>query len=192
MGVLITLPMVSLYWVYNAEKKFLKIIKQKNKVKESDENKDSDYDEQVTQTNYCRLCNMIKVERTHHCSKCRICTEEMDHHCNFLQTCIGKHNKKYFIYLLTTGSLALTYFDIITLLYIDNNTNTLVYIAICSFLLVNILLLGFTIFTWRLLINGLGTIEWLDYWKMKKIDPEYENKYDKGIVANISHVMCHS
>ena len=49
----------------------------------------------------CLKCGVTRKEaHIHHCSKCNACTVEMDHHCDFTNTCIGKHNKRFFVQFL--------------------------------------------------------------------------------------------
>ncbi len=50
---------------------------------------------------YCHKCRCWKPDRTHHCSSCGKCVLLMDHHCPWFATCIGFHNRKFFIQFLT-------------------------------------------------------------------------------------------
>ena len=61
----------------------------------------------------CRKCNTLKPVRTHHCSICDSCNLQMDRnysliidHCPWMGTCIGHHNRRFFIKFLTYLVLA--------------------------------------------------------------------------------------
>ncbi|KAH8666584.1 DHHC palmitoyltransferase-domain-containing protein [Xylariales sp. PMI_506] len=57
----------------------------------------------------CRTCNLVKPARSKHCAVCNRCVAKMDHHCVFINTCVGYGNQAYFIMLLLTTAVLLTY-----------------------------------------------------------------------------------
>eukprot|EP00918_Siedleckia_nematoides_P084981 GHVU01186815.1.p1 GENE.GHVU01186815.1~~GHVU01186815.1.p1 ORF type:complete len:340 (+),score=27.98 GHVU01186815.1:486-1505(+) len=56
---------------------------------------------------YCKVCDVWKPDRTHHCSACGRCVLNMDHHCPWLNTCVGFHNRKFFLQLLIYSLIVL-------------------------------------------------------------------------------------
>jgi hypothetical protein len=55
---------------------------------------------------FCRYCHVYKPARTHHCGTCNRCVLQFDHHCAFMRSsCIGHHNRKFFILFLAYASL---------------------------------------------------------------------------------------
>jgi len=46
---------------------------------------------------FCRKCDNFKPPRAHHCSTCGQCVQIMDHHCPWVNNCVGKYNRKYFL-----------------------------------------------------------------------------------------------
>lgn len=63
---------------------------------------------------FCYLCSTYVQKESRHCILCRKCVDTFDHHCKWLNTCIGKHNYRYFLTVVasvavqTTLTLAIT------------------------------------------------------------------------------------
>lgn len=64
----------------------------------------------------CATCKIVRPLRAKHCSTCDRCVEQFDHHCPWVSNCIGKKNKRDFLFFLllevsammVTGAVALT------------------------------------------------------------------------------------
>ena len=57
----------------------------------------------------CPSCLFLKPARSKHCSICQKCVAKQDHHCVWIMNCVGKGNYGYFIALLFSLSVMLTY-----------------------------------------------------------------------------------
>ena len=49
----------------------------------------------------CSICSIRRPKKCQHCFFCDNCVEEFDHHCQYVSNCIGKRNKKYFLFFIT-------------------------------------------------------------------------------------------
>lgn len=57
----------------------------------------------------CSTCRLLKPARSKHCSICGACVSRHDHHCIWLTNCVGRQNYRYFLALLLSLSIMLTY-----------------------------------------------------------------------------------
>lgn len=57
----------------------------------------------------CSTCHLLKPARSKHCSTCKACVSRHDHHCIWLTNCVGRKNYRYFLALLLSLSILLTY-----------------------------------------------------------------------------------
>ncbi|TVY80332.1 Palmitoyltransferase SWF1 [Lachnellula suecica] len=57
----------------------------------------------------CKTCKFLKPARSKHCSICKHCISKMDHHCIFINNCVGYRNQHWFLLLLLTTAILITY-----------------------------------------------------------------------------------
>ncbi|PGH17374.1 hypothetical protein AJ80_04829 [Polytolypa hystricis UAMH7299] len=57
----------------------------------------------------CKTCHLLKPARSKHCSLCNMCVSRHDHHCIWLKNCVGQNNYHYFMGLLLSTAVLLTY-----------------------------------------------------------------------------------
>lgn len=58
--------------------------------------------EKFTVKPHCAVCGALRLDepQAHHCRLCDHCVSGFDHHCGFLNVCIGRRNRTYFVVLL--------------------------------------------------------------------------------------------
>ena len=59
--------------------------------------------------NHCRSCKFLKPARSKHCSICKSCVSRADHHCVWVNNCLGRGNYKWFLALLWSTTVLLSY-----------------------------------------------------------------------------------
>ncbi|XP_017779729.1 PREDICTED: palmitoyltransferase ZDHHC6 [Nicrophorus vespilloides] len=57
-------------------------------------------EDDISELQYCGVCQGYKAPRAHHCRKCGRCTLKMDHHCPWINNCVGWGNHAHFTYFL--------------------------------------------------------------------------------------------
>ena len=57
----------------------------------------------------CHTCGLIKPARSKHCSICKICVAKHDHHCIWVMNCLGRGNYAFFVAMLLSISVMLSY-----------------------------------------------------------------------------------
>ena len=45
----------------------------------------------------CKKCSRSRPPGTHHCTVCGVCILGQDHHCIFINNCVGRRNRRYFV-----------------------------------------------------------------------------------------------
>lgn len=60
-------------------------------------------------SNPCRTCLTPKPARSKHCPLCRTCVARLDHHCVWVNNCIGLANYRWFLSLLLSLGILLSY-----------------------------------------------------------------------------------
>eukprot|EP00798_Chlamydomonas_sp_ICE-L_P002794 gene2794-12669_t len=69
------------------------------------------YDNTLSGTFYCALCQAGVGANSKHCRSCDRCVEGFDHHCKWLNNCIGERNyRSFFLLVLSTVTILLFQF----------------------------------------------------------------------------------
>ena len=63
---------------------------------------------------HCPTCLFVKPARSKHCSICNACISKHDHHCVWLKNCVGLANYAYFLGLLGSLGVLLTYGSVLS------------------------------------------------------------------------------
>lgn len=57
----------------------------------------------------CSTCGLEKPARSKHCSTCKCCVAKADHHCAWVNSCIGRDNYRWFLALMLSLGIVLSY-----------------------------------------------------------------------------------
>eukprot|EP01083_Nonionella_stella_P271866 921698_1 len=123
----------------------------------------------------CVKCDHWKMPRAHHCSVCDRCVKRYDHHCPAVDNCIGENNVRWFIGLLLSATVYLTYICgiyvyVMCTKYKQNNrqccktikTSKYTLFWGCTVLVIWVLVLVFTVHNLVLVGQNITTIEILN------------------------------
>jgi len=166
----------------------------------------------------CLTCVNVKPPRSKHCRMCGHCVYEMDHHCGWINNCVGKSNRIFFLGFVTSCCVCLSAWGVINLAYCldrvpapDSNADwriapllrfTAVAAAMPWPFFLQIFFLLYTIFTFAIsmqLISGIvmnmttnERINWQRYPMFRKADGTFSNRYDKGYLGNCKEFFVNS
>ena len=113
----------------------------------------------------CAICSIRRPKKCQHCFFCDNCVEEFDHHDQYISNCIGKRNKKYYLFYI------FFYFIFLLQIYINSffqfcfsfSTFNDDILEIYSNIKISIMILGFAIIL--ILANNFYTFEHNGYLK---------------------------
>ncbi|KAL3479937.1 Palmitoyltransferase swf1 [Aspergillus californicus] len=75
---------------------------------------------------HCETCDFLKPARSKHCSFCKSCISRHDHHCIWLTNCVGLNNYQYFLTLLLSLCVLLTYGSYLGYTLLSETLDTLI------------------------------------------------------------------
>ena len=115
---------------------------------------------------YCSTCMIHREIRMHHCRMCDLCCSIVDHHCDWLGICVGRRNRRLFVFLLVIVMTTICFatYTIYVLIAKNKLEGGLKYMAyiFMIFYVVFFFLIGFLLSVQVLLIKaGLTTYEYL-------------------------------
>lgn len=67
----------------------------------------------------CRSCQLLKPARSKHCRICNVCVAKQDHHCIWVMNCLGRANYVWFLAMILSLALLLTYGSYLTYVLLD-------------------------------------------------------------------------
>jgi len=149
----------------------------------------------------CETCKVHRPPRSTHCKRLGKCVLRFDHYCPYTANAVGFYNHKFFILLVTYGSVSMTMVQI-NLGYIfydyyfypapEKNIHWILWYLLFQngfFCLLCTFLISVQYF---LLLNNLTFKEfyvWFRDWNKGKQSLEDFRKFNKGVFTNIKQVM---
>jgi len=111
----------------------------------------------------CAVCSIRRPKKCQHCFFCDNCIEEFDHHCQYVSNCIGKRNKKYFLFYIFFYFIFLIQIYIFTFFQfcISFRTYKDDILEIYNNIYISIIILGFAIIL--ILANNFFTFDYNGY-----------------------------
>ena len=111
----------------------------------------------------CAVCSIRRPKKCQHCFFCDNCIEEFDHHCQYVSNCIGKRNKKYFLFYIFFYFVFLLQIYIFTFFQFCFSFRTYKddILEIYNNIYISIILLGFSIIL--ILANNFFTFDYNGY-----------------------------
>lgn len=86
------------------------LLKKEIAKRESAKKKNEKYILEISKNfDFCVICCSNIYTDSKHCRVCNRCVDKFDHHCNWLNNCIGKQNYFWFLLLLFSAILSLSY-----------------------------------------------------------------------------------
>lgn len=149
---------------------------------------------------WCEKCQKPKPERAHHCKQCGVCVLSMDHHCPWTNNCVGHNNLPHFLRFLSWVVVETSYAFYLQILYVSYVWGLPSYLLSkkeLAFLIVNLLVTFFVIFTvgllWiRVMYNLLNGQTQIESWEQerantmarRKLAPRVEFPFDIDFYTN--------
>mmetsp|Transcript_10107 Transcript_10107/g.22739 ORF Transcript_10107/g.22739 Transcript_10107/m.22739 type:complete len:357 (-) Transcript_10107:76-1146(-) len=155
---------------------------------------------------YCTTCNIYRPPRCTHCSVCENCVERFDHHCPWIGNCIGKRNYWLFFSFVTSTAVlnifvlatSLLQLGVVTTEFKDDEAlgggeafakameQEPITTAIAAYC---VAIVWFTVGL-SLYHSYLVCMNQTTYEQIKGVYTSGSNPFNRGIVGNISDILC--
>ncbi|CAG9314302.1 unnamed protein product [Blepharisma stoltei] len=158
---------------------------------------------QINPNEFCKRCNIDRIERSHHCTACKQCTLRMDHHCRWTNTCVGLRTHKNFLwYIFYTGFGGSTHVFLCITYLLGPGPSTLSNILVKGLFYMHAAIVGFfsyfcltlLVFQVKLISSNISSLEYFKEMGVNfgfilcKVYP-MESRYDQGIIPNFLQVI---